>query len=220
MRSYLAKAITDLHLQRIPSEHLQANAAIPRSCIDYIRKATSKCDSKFTMAEIKAQESLPEYLRDDFSLLQEAVRFEYGQATYRMGIIDTGLRSDHYKPSGENLEALVLMGMIVESNPGGGMNLGSSCCLTLLDEANIITSTKFVGKELVIINRFMPLGSANDYCYDPSNITSSKARLQEAHLAFGPEINQVMEELKLTEIAFFSFETILKAMQKKTVGFS
>ncbi|MDP3698883.1 MAG: hypothetical protein Q8R47_04810 [Nanoarchaeota archaeon] len=215
MRNYLAKAIANLHLQRIQLEYLQGNAAIPRDFIDYIRKATSKCDSKFTLAEIKAQESLPEYLRDDFSLLQEAVRFEHEPATYRLGIIDTGLRSDHYKPSGENLEALALMGMVVEANLGGGMNLGRSCCLTLLDEANIIISTKFIGKELVIINRFMPLGSANNYCYDSSNITSSKARLQEAHHAFGPEINQVMEELKLTEIAFFGFETILKSMQRQ-----
>ncbi|MDO8511585.1 MAG: hypothetical protein Q7S55_05480 [Nanoarchaeota archaeon] len=219
MRNYLANAIVNLHAQGLPLEHPQYNAAMLRKNLDSVRAVISTYDQRFVLGELQGHPALPEGIRNHFSQLEDTTRFNHGEAIYRLGIIDTGLRSDRHKPSGENLEALALVGMIVEENPREGMNLGSACCLTMVDEAGILTSSKFIGSNLAIINVFYPHGSANGaYSYDPSNIERSKAELKRAQEAISPKLDETLAELGLGKITDFSFETILKAIQRQRNG--
>jgi len=217
MRQYLAKAIADLHSAGLHVEHLKSATALPRKLIRDMRRAVTAYDQDIVAAEMKEPSDLPEFLRKHCCQLDDVARFRYDGATYRLGIVDTGLCSSRYKPSGENLEALALVGMIVEANISSGITLGSSCCLTTINEASVLTSGKQIGTELAIINVFYPVGTgAGTYPYDPSDLEQSKAELRKAHQAADSGIENVLNRLGVLGITYFSFETILKAMQTKT----
>ncbi len=214
MQHYLANATAHLYSLGLQVEHPPYNAAIIRIILNKITEAYLAFDRNFVQGLKPQAKDVPQQLREHFFSLENTVRFDHGRGTYRMGIVDTGLRSDHYKPSGENLEALALLGMIVEEKDAAGGSVGSFGAFTMVDEAGILTSSKIMGN-LVVVNVFYPIdyGAGADQ-YD---LNQNKMKLQKAHRACDPEFNEALAETGLLEIANFSFETILRALQREKV---
>jgi hypothetical protein len=196
----------------ISVERLKSNSAVPSTYIGAANKVLSDVDSNFEWVEHqpKADVSPRDRLREMMTCIDKTHAFVQDDCTYRLGIIDTGMKYNHTE---QTVKALSLLGFFGLEVVAGQAHMGKAMAMTSLNDQGVITCAQYIGADLAIVNTFYPLDrdTNGSFYYDYSNLENSKRRLSQ--ILEGHMTSLLLESSGLHQIVYDGFELFVNVQR-------